>query len=78
MKDLLFQDKLLFRWAITAKPPGNWLKNRRLCLSALTILLATGHRRAVEPEENTKKETRSDPAIIHPRFAAWYKLGNTL
>ena len=76
MKDLLFQDKLLFRWAVTAKPPGNWLKNRRLCLSAPTICLPQAIVGAVEPEENTKKE--SDLAIIHPRFAAWYKLGNTL
>ena len=75
MKDLLFQDKLLFRWAITAKPPGNWLKNRRLCLSALTILLATGHRRAVEPEENTKKETRSDPRYHTPALRGLVQIG---
>ena len=30
---------------------------------------------AVEPECKTGAVAQSDPAIIHPRFAAWYKMG---
>src|SRR5215471_21728819 len=50
--------------------------NRRPCLSAPNdVAHLVG---AVEPESIRRKSAfrpRSDPAIIHPRFAVWYKMG---
>src|SRR6516164_3138364 len=68
----------------TAKPPGKMEKNRRLCLSAPTVCLPQCFVGAVEPEctiggahfvpktSQEKGDARSNKAIIHPRFAAWY------
>ena len=52
------------------------LKADGFALAPQTMLLRqqTGHRRGFRTWE--EERTRSDPAIIHPRFAAWYKLGN--
>jgi hypothetical protein len=66
----------------TAKPPAN-VRNRRLCLSApndATHALVKQHRRGCRtggPSEE-RIRPRSDPAIIHPRFAPWIQIGQLL
>ena len=71
MKDLLFQDKLLFRWVITAKPPGNWLKNRRLCLSAPTICLP----QAIVGLSNRRRTPRKRPGPTPLSYTRASRLG---
>jgi hypothetical protein len=61
--------------ALHSKAAGAYGETGGFALAAQTTATSSG---AVEPERKMVKRPRSDPAIIHPRFAAWYKLGNTL
>src|SRR5262249_5386808 len=71
----------------TAKPPAN-VENWRLCLSVPNERLCeaqslgrsnrsgtTKEQRALRPRNLVREngDLRSNQAIIHPRFAAWYK-----
>ena len=61
---------------------GYWRKTGGFALAPQTMLLrqCSGFGNtvgAVEPEVHQKERIRplSDPASIHPRYAAWYKMG---